>query len=115
MKPYFEVKILIHEKEVRELLVNAFEGGSNYWYYDLERLGPIRTPYLSEDCATDGFKIRSMEHDGEQYTVTPDMYNKALQELYDNYQGKFDRLENADGDVADCFLQILCFGQVELG
>ena len=107
----------IKHEQVQSALISAFEGGSNYWYYDLARTKPKKTKYISEDCADDGFTLKSNEHDGKQYTINPDSYEKALSIMQSKYPHHFNDLVNDNGDATtgDVFLQILCFGDVELG
>lgn len=109
--------VTVPHQTVKDTLISAFEGGSNYWYFDLARLKKAKTPYISEDCADGGFTLKSCEHDDKEYKVTPADYEKALGIMASKHPVHYANMinENGDAETGDVLLQILCFGNVELG
>lgn len=116
MSKTFAITMNVPQQVVTDTLISAFEGGSNYWYDDLDRIAPKKTPYISEDCANEGFTLISHEHNEQKYTVKPEDYPKALQIMAEKYPRHFGNMikKNGDAETGDVLLQILCFGDVEL-
>lgn len=113
-----QTTINVPKETITNTLISAFEGGSNYWYNDLERLDKVnKTKYISEDCGNHGFKLKSIEHNDQEYTVKPEDYGKGLQIMAEKYPKHFGDmlLDNGDGVTGDILLQCLVFGNVELG
>lgn len=132
-----KIEIEIKEDDVKLLLCDAFEGGSNYWYTDLDyelpegisfeefREGGARqTPGdychwsqlipLVEGCA---LTLRDKEDDGKLYRITRADLERGLQVFAEKCPRHLSDLlnENDDAITGDCFLQCVVFGEVIYG
>ena len=109
-----------------DLLTTAFEGGSNYWYADLEFLeaesgNPVKYEHNTLDKVLMG-DLQAVFTDFEDQTL---VFELTQQKLYDNLPlfktfdgGHFFREvvnENWDANTADAFLQIVCLGEIVYG
>jgi hypothetical protein len=119
----FNVRISVKKQDIQDLLVCAFEGGSNYWYDQLEPLKEtIKTGHASDqfygNMMKHGFKLMDKEGENEStYKVTPDQFAAALKLMHDKYPSHFNdvKTENTDASTGDIFLQLLVFGDVIYG
>lgn len=138
----FKVETHVSEDDVRTLLCSAFEGGSNYWYRDLDYelaegidfeefckggARQIAETYwhwsqlipLVEGCA---LTLRDKEdtdddEEGKLHRITREDLARGLQIFAKKYpQHLADLLsENDDADTGDCFLQCVVFGDAIYG
>ena len=124
----------ITEERIRNLLCGAFEGGSNYWYYDLDyKMGEGYTiedfrekgrmtieeynqPYLLipfvEGCAVIG-----KYEEGETFELTREKLIKGIQLMPVKCPSHWKDFinENDDAITADVFLQLCLFGEIVYG
>lgn len=114
------VKVSVPKQLVQDLLVSAFEGGSNYWYSELE---PIYEGSTAKDKSVrfyedlmGGFKLRDTT-DGEYYTVGSKEFARAFETMYLKFHSHYNDAVNENGDAltGDVFLQILVFDKVIYG
>jgi hypothetical protein len=119
----FNVEVQIPLKHVEDLLVCAFEGGSNYWYGQLEPVKEtIKTGHPSEkfygNMMKHGFKLVDTTTDA-QHEVKPEQFEVALRLMHStkdvahHFQDVLN--ENTDATTGDVFLQLLVFGEVRYG
>ncbi len=131
-----ELKIEVSDDRIRGLLCCAFEGGSNYWYQNLdwECDDPAVTsqdlivkddknfswhwPYTAPfrlDCR---LTLEIKEEDPVQKVIiTREKLERGLQifaDAYPRHYGDF-VAENDDANTGDVFLQCVCFGEVIYG
>ena len=129
MKLEGNISITGHEipkERVSDLLCDAFEGGSNYWYV----IAKVNYPkgktkedfefYHIEVPLVEGGSLiidaqGDNEHSGKLLYL--DSIRKGLQLLHDIYCNHFNDLltENDDADTGDVFLQLCLFGEVVFG
>lgn len=127
---------------VRGLLCCALEGGSNYWYFDLEyripdgttlddfspggRLNPRHPEGPHHDWTrpyiipfVEGGALIMGADDGEErvHVLDREVLAKGLQVMADKYPRHFSDFldENDDADTGDCFLQCCLFGTMVFG
>lgn len=129
-----ELKIEVSDERIRGLLCCAFEGGSNYWYQNLDWEcddptvtiqdliakddrnwhWPYTAPFRS-DCR---LTLEIKEEDPVQKVViTREKLESGLQifaNAYPRHYGNF-VAENDDAETGDVFLQCVCFGEVIYG
>lgn len=111
--------VQIDVQRLRDLLVSAVEGGSNYWarFKALERSDDL--DYLKVEV----FEVESHKDDGPgvRRTVTPEELVEGLKLLA---QGPFPAArqhltnfleENDDAETADVVLQLTVFGELIYG
>jgi hypothetical protein len=121
MEKTINITIPISFKDIEDLLICAFEGGSNYWYDDLE---PIQeTSKLAtaserfyDNLMTHGFRLKDKET-GELHGVHIERYAEAVSLMQQKYTQHFMnwRSENYDAETGDVFLQLLVFKDVVYG
>jgi hypothetical protein len=122
------IPITITHEDVFSLLVSALEGGSNYWYADVEPLK--RTSKAREACdrlynnlIEHGFSIVDGDPDDtgrkKTYKVKPEAFQNALEAMAGGnpHPRHFQALltGNADAETGDVFLQLCVFGEVIYG
>ena len=126
MKLEGNIKIVGHEipkERVSDLLCDAFEGGSNYWYLLQDyKLPPgkkgkdFKFPHIEVPLFEGGSVIvdapGDKEHSGKLLNL--EAIQKGLQLLHDLYCNHFNDLltDNDDADTGDVFLQLCLFGEV---
>ena len=121
----------IKEKDVQNLLCNAFEGGSNYWYSIVKQIKPktfiYRTdheqifPHLDYPINPTGFLIikDNLAEPGERqlYSLSPKVLLNGLQIMAKDYPNHFNDFitEQDDATTGDVFLQCCLFKKVIYG
>lgn len=117
----FTVEVSIPKQAVQDLLVCAFEGGSNYWYAQLEPLKEtIKTGHASDqfygNMMKHGFRLVDKETD-ETHEVLPAKFETALRLMQSKFPVGFQSIleENTDASDGDVFLQLLVHGDVIYG
>ena len=115
---------LLVSTRVKWLLVTAFEGGSNYWYHDLHiaalPAGSTRDDFEhwhGEVPLVAGGALGLKDDDDGSHTLTIEDIEKGLSVMKAHYPRQWDAVcwDDADGDVADVFLQCCIFGEVIYG
>jgi hypothetical protein len=143
-KKYMRLKVVteisLEFEMFTNLMVNALEGGSNYWYYfpkesydevkrlydlNAEPLQSRRTRAMSEkfawvlwNCRSHSFAINDAEdHDETLGYISWDTCKKALRKLHDDYHDYYYQVmtEKDDADTADVFFQLATLGEVTFG
>jgi hypothetical protein len=113
------IPITITHEDIFSLLVSALEGGSNYWYADVEPLK--RTNKAREAC--DRLYNNMIEHG---FIVDADPDDTGCKKTYkvkpamaggNPHPRHFQALltGNADAETGDVFLQLCVFGEVIYG
>ena len=109
--------VRVSMEDVQEVLIGAFEGGSNYW------LGKVKVKdkdYKGGDYASDviglGGELILTTMEGEKHTLTQDMMIKGFQKYLDN-GGMYFPFDSgqADGWTYDTILQNALFGEQVYG
>ena len=118
----FTKKVVVKPEMVEYLLISAFEGGSNYWYDDLETLDKTSTKSTAserfyEDIVTHGFSLVDKENNNTKHSVTPEMLKAAVKVMHDTELSHFNDAmnENDDASTGDVYLQLAVFGKVIYG
>ena len=118
------VKQKIDDQAVSDLLCNALEGGSNYWYVIKEKGNPddIKCEYrhLELPMSENGYLMIGTIDDGEDDTplrLDRQAIEIGLQILTDKYSYHFQNfiMDNADAETGDVFLQCCLFGDLVYG
>jgi len=123
----------VDEQRIKDLLCNAFEGGSNYWYViktfnypegqTKQSLG-LEFPHLDLPFVAGGsITVADMGDFGAAKGEMPDKVIdrdaliKGLQLMAEKYPRHFADFieENDDADTGDVFLQLCCFGDIIFG
>lgn len=119
IKVEFEIK----KQDVQDLLVCAFEGGSNYWYDELEPLkrtskGGHASDRFYNDLYDHGFRLVDKET-GKSHEVKQSQFKTAFEKMQstENLSRHFTDVmeQNTDASTGDVFLQLLVFGDVIYG
>ena len=122
----------ISNSRAADLLVGAFEGGSNYWYMIADNVKPEveaqpwgegeYTPsYISYPFSKGGAVIivDMEDEEGERFTLDKKAILRGKLEMENNtdYSHHFADVlnENDDADTSDVFLQLCLFGEVVYG
>lgn len=98
-----------------DVMITAFEGGSNYWVFSAETLTLSRTNpwYADPEFWTNPFEVKLRTEDGD-VVFTHTLLQDALTKLPPHVAGNIGA-ENFDADDADVLLQTACFGEVIYG
>lgn len=106
----------LDDQRIEDLLVGAFEGGSNYWIKSLRRVTERHPDIYQAAVIGDGLHIRA---DGEPHPRHLDRGHlehglRLMAEKYPSHMGAV--LDgNDDAGTADVFLQLCLFGEVVYG
>lgn len=133
------VKREVPFQRISDMLVSAFEGGSNYWILDVEKVKPTERLFhldgkpeptefpLYEHPLNPGGAVRvrvdndqgkPLELNGKKvFELNLESIAKGLQLMQEKHPSHMaDFLdENDDADTADVFLQLCLFGEVVFG
>ena len=121
-----EVPIKITKDRIENLLISAFEGGSNYWYVILEKIGEIDASiYEHPFIEGGGLIIGDVEADDpydDEAAFPPTTLNReALQRgmviMAKKYPKHFADFiaENDDAWTGDAYLQCCLLGELVFG
>ena len=121
----------VTQERIKDLLITAFEGGSNYWYFIREFVYPAGQTQesLGIECQHDGELIFRGGHmiiddveDGEQSELSGkildmDAIKRGLNLMAEKYPKHWNDFiqENEDADTADVFLQLAVYGDIVYG
>lgn len=124
-----QITLTVPEDVIDNLLVSAFEGGSNYWVTEARRgRKPTRkgAEWVSEWPIHGGsFIIVDGEDDGKEYEIGSKELKKGLEAMSEWKEGEgahhFQHIVGGndagqiDADTGDAFLQACCFGKLIYG
>jgi hypothetical protein len=121
----FVVEVKIPEQRVKDLICNAFEGGSNYWigcavpqYPEGKQFKDYKVSSLA-DLPFVGVSLHIQTDDDEKvYVLDRKLIEKGMKAFskipqhwhFDNFVA-----ENDDAETADVFLQLTLFGNITYG
>ena len=122
----FEAKTQITPKQVADLMVGAFEGGSTYWCSEYNIL---KTPaevvpngvvvYSHPEFWAGDFEIefKDGEDSDKSYIVTPEGLRKGIQVMSEKAPRHFANwmTEHDDAETSDVLLQCILFGEIVYG
>jgi hypothetical protein len=109
---------------ILDLLVAAFEGGSNYWYMintDIKQYqtsGKFTEEWLKEMLAANGeLEISDIETDEKLGVVNAETLQRAWKLMREEHPEHFHNAvnENWDAETADVFLQLAVIGELVFG
>ena len=113
----------LHWDRVQDLLVSAFEGGSNYWYYGL-RVKALPEGYEekpqhwhAEVPCQPGGEVSFRDMDGGRHTLSMETLERGIRTMRSRYDRHYRNVlsENEDAETGDVFLQCCVFGGVVYG
>ena len=118
----FHSPITVSKENVSDLLCCAFEGGSNYWYMDLEvhrAKGDKRPSDYTMVPLTDNGYMSFIADDNPSTALRLDIaaIRKGLELLHENYPRHWEDFVNGDFDATtgDVFLQLCVFTDIVYG
>lgn len=126
MKTEFEVKaeirIVLSQQDIDDIMVCALEGGITYWYFKAEVVGEYLGEYASEQISRGGMlKLYDMEG-GEKYWLDLDKFLNGFKLWLENDGDQYGAVENGevdccniDAECADAIIQYALFGEVIYG
>jgi hypothetical protein len=117
-----KVQINIEDQRIKDLLCNALEGGSNYWYEIESFVNPnkitvecrhLDLPFI-EGC---GLMIADSEGDMGTKLLNREAMEKGLNIMSEKYPLHFSNFmtENDDAETGDVFLQCALYGEIVFG
>jgi hypothetical protein len=121
------IPLTVTIERIKDLLTSAFEGGSNYWIEEAERVGEAQdrkqAPYLCDaPFVKDGYvRIKdegdAINHNGGWFNINPQTIKEGLEKMAAKYPKAWADFmnENDDAETADIFLQCCCFGEAIYG
>ena len=103
-------------QDVKDVLICAFEGGSNYWIDNVSRVLFVEGESIYDAAFNHGLVIELAddEHKGWKVILNSDSMRRGLQLLFDRYPRHREDIltDNADADTADCWLQCCLFSDI---
>jgi hypothetical protein len=126
--PVVTVKVELNGQFFEDMIVTAFEGGSNYWVDHVQINHPAGEKMKGEPVSTWAasalnlggsvvFFIREEgdSHDYPPVTMTKEMLVSGVQMWLDNHKTPSEAIENYDIDDADAILQYSLFKELVFG
>lgn len=107
----------IDRQTVEDLLVCAFEGGSEYWIDSAIRLVRLEGESIYDAAFNYGLVIQPKGELQRKIILNAYMMRHGLQVLFARYphQAKAIVDDNADVETADCWLQCCLFSEIVYG
>ena len=106
----------LDDQRIEDLLVGAFEGGSNYWIKSVHRVTERHPDIYRAAVAGDGVHVRA---DGEPKCrpLTRGHIQQGLRLMAEKHPSHMGAVldGNDDASTADVFLQLCLFGEVVYG
>ncbi len=128
------VKTSMEFSRATDLMVGAFEGGSNYWIKSIDwgglqgkhSISPWKHQKLGETysavmswCCIHGkdFWVEVEDDDRERHNITPANIERGVQTMADSFPRHFNDMvkENDDATTSDVLLQCILFNDVVFG
>jgi hypothetical protein len=106
----------ISEEQITDMLITAFEGGSNYWCL-ADSYQPSK---WGEQIKNGRMKVKVYDREDEDDllgTITEQSIRKAIPLMMEDYPDAYNRWMTEDYDAldADIFLQLVTMGEVVFG
>lgn len=114
MPSKFKTEVAIDKKRIKDLFINACEGGSNYWCKSIKPHGKGD----AYDAMFGGFTVDGIiEMSYTKKVVTTAMVERAIKDFATKEPRAFADFisENDDANTADTFLQLCVFGKTIFG
>jgi hypothetical protein len=124
----YETITKIDPKRVQDMIIGAFEGGSNYWCHTANLINPKPESLPKDGVVWWGnskknvfddpqFRVEIIDDENETHILDPLAIAKGLQIMATKYSGHFSDMitENDDATTSDVFLQCCLFGEVIYG
>lgn len=113
-------------EQIDNLLICAFEGGSNYWYTIKREIEPTVTLYKTIDYLMPALNPGGAliivdknedEDEAEEYTLNLESIEKGLRLMAESYTFHTKNFidGNEDAETGDVFLQLCLFGEIVFG
>lgn len=122
------IKKTIDDQLIKDQIITALEGGSNYWYYlkDLSMLpekkeGEALSERICRAVLDEGklIPVHDIEEPDEVSlgAIHVDTIKRGLQLMAEDYPDQFNDMveENGDAETADIFFQLVVMGEVTFG
>jgi len=112
------ITVIVHHtfnrERVTDLLVGAFEGGSNYW---IREVNPVEEGEDIYDVAPYSKGLCIVDLEGQSNYLTPTTIRRGLQTMADKHRRHMADLlaNNDDSTTADVFLQCCLFDTLVYG
>lgn len=115
-----EVKVLLTQQDVDDIMVAALEGGITYWCDEAKVVGEYLGEYASEQISRGGTLILHDAEEGEEHLFTIEQFMQGFrlyleQGCYVNIEDNAIDTCDIDASDADCIVQFGIFGEVVYG
>jgi hypothetical protein len=122
------VPVELDDQFIEDMVVTAFEGGSNYWVDHVQINHPAGEKMKGEPVSTWAASALNLggnvvvfvreegdSHDCPPVTMTKEMLVSGIQTWINNHTCSPEALMDYDADDADCVLQYAVFGELVFG
>jgi len=122
-----EFKTTIEDQKIKDQIITAIEGGSNYWYFlpDLSMLpekkeGEALSERIGRAVLDEGIAVPVYDYEDQHEKLgdlTKESIAKALEIMSRDYSDHFADMvdETGDADTADVFFQLAVMGDIVFG
>ena len=106
----------VTQQNIGDILVTAFEGGSNYWISKLDGHKYWSDSELDTLIEHDDGLAFVIDDDGERHKLTADIVRDGIIKAAAHFEKSLDSfIYNHDANDADCALQFALFGEIIYG
>lgn len=108
----------ITTENIKDLLCNAIEGGSNYWIETITRYNAtVDQAEYRQDVPFAGGFLELVDIEDDKHIVDLNSIKKGLKIFQEKYPWHLQNLikDNADAETGDVFLQCCVYGEVIYG
>jgi len=109
--------IEVSERRIEDMLIGAFEGGSNDWIEYVEKISESGNDWIYKDPFSDiGIRIHVVEEE-DTFILNKESLQKGIDAMSSRQSRHFSDMieENDDAITADVFLQCCLFGEIVFG
>ena len=107
--------IEVTDEHLENILVGAFEGGSNYWAVKVEvAKDDYKGKKYASECVAAGGALFITTTEGDKYLLTKQCVIEGLQMYLDESKHK-NWPDGGDSMTDDCILQYALFGDITYG
>lgn len=118
-----EVKVILTQENIDDIMVGALEGGINYWCQEAEVVGDYLGEYASDQISRGGKLILHDAESSDKWELDLDKFMNGVKLWIQNGDDAYGAVQKdrtvdtcqIDAEMADLIVQYALFGEVVFG